>query len=70
MVILMALSLIPSLIMMGGFKFVIFAALERDGTYIAEDSLDVNLTIYGMIGAFLLLIGRQISSWLARKQVI
>ena len=70
MVILMALSLIPSLIMMGGFKFVIFAALERDGTYIAEDSLDVNLTIYGMIGAFLLLIGRQVSSWLARKQVI
>ena len=70
MVLLMALSLIPSLIMIGGFKFVIFAALERDGAFVAEDSLDVNLTLYGIIAAFLLFVGRQFSSWLAKKQVV
>ena len=70
MVLLMAFSLIPSLIMLGGFKFVIYMALERDGTVEPEDSLDINLTVYGIIGAFLLFVGRQFASWIARKQVV
>ena len=64
MVILMALSLIPSFIMLGGFKFVIYLAIKNE-----EEStpahLDRNLTFLGMGVAMLLFIGRQFFSWLA-----
>ena len=63
MVVLMALSLIPSLIMLGGYKFVIYLALDRhdssESLVAQEDfSLDMNMTMYGIGAAFLLFIGR------------
>lgn len=58
----MALSLIPSFIMLGGFKFVIYMALE--GTVVVVDKstiltdLDTKLTWLGIGGAFILFTGR------------
>ena len=63
MVILMALSLIPSFIMLGGFKFVVYLAI-KDETESVSDNLDRNLTILGMCGAIFLFLGRQFFSWL------
>lgn len=55
----MALSLIPSFIMLGGFKFVIFMALEgADNKPTILTDLDTKLTWLGIGGAFILFIGR------------
>ena len=58
MIALMALSLIPSFIMLGGFKFIIYMALERGSGGEDVDLLDRNLTLIGMLGAFLIFVGR------------
>ena len=70
MIILMALSLIPSFIMLGGFKLVIYMAMiseTDDSNYVVKDW---TLTIFGMIGAFVIYFGRNFFAWLARDSVI
>jgi hypothetical protein len=54
MIALLAISLIPSFIMLGGFKFVIYMAIEEP----TGKELDRNLTLFGMIGALALFTGR------------
>ena len=56
----MALSLIPSFIMLGGFKFVLYMAITGRGSQEVESTQDIdkNLTILGMFGALTLYIGR------------
>ena len=75
----MALSLIPSMLMLGGFKFIIYMALEREieqssvsdpSTLASTHDIDRSLTTLGIFSAFLLFIGRQFFSWLSSKQIV
>jgi len=68
MVLLMALSLIPSFVLLGGFKYVAYFAL-RNTAQLDELSIDRDLTILGGCGALALFFGRLLFNWLERKNL-
>ena len=69
MVLLMALSLIPAFIMLGGFKFVVYLAVDEED-WAHDGTLDKKLTALGMGGALLLFFGRHCFAWLAQKNLL
>ena len=67
MIVLLALSLIPSFIMLGGFKFLIYMTIQEPAE---NEELDKNLTLFGMIGALIVFFGRQFFAWIVNKNLL
>ena len=72
MVVLMALSLLPSAILMGGFKYVIYLVMKDDSSTESNSDwveVDFNLTILGCFAAMTQMIGRLLFAWLERRKI-
>jgi hypothetical protein len=58
---LLTLSLIPCLLFMGGYKYLLFCLMGR------EPVSDMTLTKYGISGAYMVFMGRVGSLWLTKN---